>query len=82
MHVPRPDSAPRSPRSQPLPHAGVCGPRIVCHRPECLAAYPGLATVEIVAGHYLARCHGLTHDALGWRADAFAHGFESSGIAA
>ena len=63
-------------------HAGMCGPRIPCHRPACVAAFPGLATVEIVAGHYLARCHRLKHDALGWRADAFAHGSESSGVAA
>lgn len=64
-------------------HPGLpCGPRIPCHRPACHATFPGIATVEIVAGHYLARCHGLKHDALGWRADEYAHGSGSSEAAA
>lgn len=83
--TPLSDSAPRSLRPQAIPHPGLpCGPKVPCHRPACLAAFPGIATVEVLSGGrlFIARCHQLTHDALGWRADEYANSSGSSEAAA
>lgn len=40
-------------------HAGPCGRRVPCWRPECRAAFPGYATIEILASVAICFCHRL-----------------------
>lgn len=50
-------------RDHPLRHDGPCGRRIRCWRPECLAEFGDMATVEVLprSSLWLARCHGGRH---------------------
>lgn len=57
-----------------LRHPGPCGPRFECWRTACREACPGLRTVELVAGRWLARCHGMAYDDLGRAADTWRNG--------
>lgn len=41
-------------------HAGPCGRRVPCWRPECPMAFRGYPTVEILAAEAIAYCHRLT----------------------
>lgn len=43
----------------PLRHAGPCGRRIHCYRPECRRAFGPYRTVEIVDRTIIYFCHGL-----------------------
>lgn len=78
MTEPQPDSSPREVILYPLPgskilplaftrdhvlaHEGPCGERVRCWRPECLAHWGDIATVEVLpSGERLARCHGARH---------------------
>ncbi len=55
----------------PLRHDDPCGRRSPCWRPACRAAYPGLATIELLAdGTVIAYCHGTQFRPVAYRAEA------------
>jgi len=57
-----------SPQRRPLRHVGPCGRREPCWRPGCQAAFPGLATIELLAdGAVFAYCHHSTFRPVGFR---------------
>lgn len=42
---------------QSLSHAGRCGPRHYCHRPECRKRFGDIKTVEVVGSDVYYYCH-------------------------
>lgn len=58
--TPTPFQTNRSTYRQAMRHAGRCGPRTFCYRPECRSEFGDYRTVEIVGGRAIYYfCHGV-----------------------